>query len=325
VHIPDLREGASLWVHLANSYEYLVIDMATGSVGRITHPVNCDPWPIPFTSNLVCEDDGGHVYLQDLVSNDTERLPFEAHDAVSSSRDGTFLLSVELSRREGDLHATYRVYDLIDGEEVTWAPQVPIWSWFGPPVLSVAGRRLAFIGSTPQSGSAVFELPMGSSQPLEIGPRTPMPGGGLAWSPVDMRLAYGAVDYVPEIALPPSMILVLDTESNTVTRTFHAPGDGVYNENGFEWSEDGSMIVATSRSMVCVIVVEAASQNCEKVVGDRRSFRMPVWSPQGSYLATAVGEAWWSDTADIALIDVSTLSIIPVLQIAQGTDIMFWQ
>jgi hypothetical protein len=42
-------------------------------------------------------------------------------------------------------------------------------------------------------------------------------------------------------------------------------------------------------------------------------------------LATVIGEAWWMRGATLVVIDEETLSPIPVLQLAEGVDAVFWR
>jgi hypothetical protein len=131
--------------------------------------------------------------------------------------------------------------------------------------------------------------------------------------------------YVPEIEMPPRFIYVIDTETGEVEMVSEAPDGGVYDEWGFGWSLDGSLIDAASWRSVCVIEVATGMQRCEQIVSDRVLFRDPVWSPSGRHLATVIGGAWWMHEAALVIIDVNTLSPIPVLQLAEGVDAVFWR
>ncbi len=317
------REGGSLWVHLAGTTRYLVIDMTTGSARNVTHPAGCDPGALPGGTRLVCAGPDTNVSLYDLLSGSSERLAFESQDWVVQSPDGRALLSLGLPRSEEDQRPSFHVYDLDRGQEEIWIPDIAYDDLWNGPVLSIGGQRLAFIAHTPDGGR-VFELPTGSVEPSEVGLPVPMPGGALAWSPAGLTLAYGALDYVSEIGLTPSSIYVVNVETAQVTRLAEAPDGGLY-DAGFEWSPDGSMIAAGSSPSICVIEVQSATQRCEQIAGDSVPFKRPTWSPGGGYLATVTGEAWWIRDAALVLIDVETLRPTTILRLSEGVDALFWR
>jgi hypothetical protein len=299
--------------------------MVRGSARRVTHPARCDPTPLPRRTQLLCAGPEDEVYLYDLLSGEIEQLPIGRQQVVSISPDGRSFLLQDVTGTEVNRRATFRVYYWAEGREVGWGPEVPYDRVWGGPVLSIGGERVAYIVGTSSGGSTLLEVHESSNEPAEISLPDPMPGGGLAWSPVDSRLAYGALGYVPEIEMPPRFIYVVDSETGQVDMVSEAPGGGVYDEWRIGWSPDGSMIDATSWPSVCVIEVETGIQRCEQIVSERVLFRDPVWSPSGRYLATVIGEAWWMRGATLVVIDEETLSPIPVLQLAEGVDAVFWR
>jgi Tol biopolymer transport system component len=299
--------------------------MVSGSARHVIHPAGCDLIPLARRTQLLCAGPEDEAYLYDLLSGEIEQLPLKRQQVVSGSPDGDAFLLRDLSGTEGERRATFRVYYWAEGREVSWAPGVPFDRVWAGPVLSTGGQRVAFIAGTSSGVSTLYEMHESSNQPAQISLPDPMPGGGLAWSPVDARLAYGALGYVPDIEMPPRFIYVIDTETGEVEMVSEAPDGGVYDEWGFGWSPDGSMIDATSSRSVCVIEVETGMQRCEQIVSDRVLFRDPVWSPSGRHLVTVIGRAWWMHEATLVIIDVNTLSPIPIREFAEGVDALFWR
>jgi hypothetical protein len=317
-----LNERGAIWIlQGAQSSYFRRLNLDDGEITSVHLGGNCAEL-LPGTEQVVCGYPGRYI-LRNLVTKDEQQLPIENTCRFYGwSPNGRFLIYEYCGEQGNYTIATYDLVEQIEQEIVVFTKPYGERVWFGP-LISYDGTHVS-IFSTDEIANKISE------HRQFVFPELPMTDD-FALSPTANQMVYGVTDIFQEIGPRPNYLYLYDFDSGENSLLATAPEGDTYDSfySTPIWSPDGSKVVVTSGSYLCVVEIASRKQTCHDL-SPYDLLRYSTWSPGSQSIAFAAGQYGdRKNIRDLAIFDVVNGSYFVLLSNIDHSspylDILFWR
>jgi hypothetical protein len=258
------------------------------------------------------------------VTREEQQLPIkDTCRFYGWSPNGRFLL-YEYCGEQGNY--TIASYDLVEQIEQEIAVFNKSWEdreWYAIPLLSYDGSHLIV--------NSIYEISYKTSERLQFVIPKLRVADDFALSPTANQIVYGVTDIEQEIGIRPNLLYLYDFDSGENILLATAPEGKLYDAFYSRpiWSPDGSRVVVTSGSYLCVVEIASRKQTCN-TISPYDLLRNTTWSPGAQSIAFSAGRSENANTVrDLVIYNVVNDSYFVLLSNmkinALTLNILFWR
>lgn len=317
-----LNERGVIWIlQDAQSSYFQRLNLVNEEITSVYAGGNCAVKLLPGTEEVICEFPGGYV-LHNLVTGKEQQLPIKDTCGFHGwSPNGRFLLYEYCGEQGNYIIATYDLVEQIEQEIAVFTQPWEEREWYAIPLISYDGTHLVIY--------SIYEIAYKTSERRQFVFPELTVTDDFALSPTANQIVYGVTDIEQEIGIRPNHLYIYDFGSGENNLLATAPEGKLYDAfySTPIWSPDGSKVVITSGSYLCIVEIASRKQVCHDM-SPYKALNFMTWSPGSQYVALDAGY-WGNPVSDLIIFDItkeSSFVLLSNLELkAKTLEVLFWR